>query len=137
VANLHPRKRATVNFRQGDEPDRLDATISVEDRRPWSVFGNINNIGNESTGYSRLLVGGQHANLSGFDDVLTATVTTAPDNANDVFQFGAFYQLPLYFLKGWLSAFHVRSDVDVGNVNDVFDVTGSGQFTGSPSVASR
>jgi hemolysin activation/secretion protein len=130
VANLHPRKRATVNFRQGDEPDRLDATISVEDRRPWSVFGNINNIGNEATGYSRLLVGGQYANLSGFDDVLTATVTTSPDNANDVFQFGAFYQLPIYVLKGWLSAFHVRSDVDVGNVNDVFDVTGSGQFTG-------
>ncbi len=130
VANQHPRKRATVNFRPGQAPDELDAVIKVEDQRPWSVFGNLNNIGNEETGYSRLLVGGQYANLTGHDDVLSSSVTTSPDNANDVFQFGAFYQLPVYALKGWLSAFHVRSDVDVGNVQDFFDISGSGYFTG-------
>ena len=130
VANQHPRKRETVNFRPAAEPDKLDAVIKVDDQRPWSVFGNLNNIGNEDTGYTRLLVGGQYANLTGYDDVLSTSVTTSPDNANDVFQFGAFYQLPVYPLKGWLSAFYVRSDVDVGNVNNVFDVTGSGYFTG-------
>jgi len=130
VANQHPRKRATVNFRPGEAPDELDAVIKVQDQRPWSLFGNLNNIGNEQTGYSRLLVGGQYANLTGHDDVLSTSVTTSPDNANDVFQFGAFYQLPIYALKGWLSAFHVRSDVDVGNVQDFFDISGSGYFTG-------
>lgn len=45
-------------------------------------------------------------------------------------QYGAFYQVPLYALHGWLTAFYVKSDVDVGNVQGLFDVSGSGDFIG-------
>ena len=130
VANQHPRKRVAVNYRNSQEPDKLDAVAQVQDQRPWSLFANLNNIGNDETGNSRLLFGGQHANITGHDDVATASITLSPDNADDVFQFGAFYQLPVYSLRGWLSAFYVKSDVDVGNVQDNFDVSGAGHFTG-------
>lgn len=33
-------------------------------------------------------------------------------------------------MSGWLSGFYVRSDVDVGNVQNFFDVSGSGEFVG-------
>jgi hemolysin activation/secretion protein len=130
VANQHPRKRVGVNYRTSQEPDKLDAVVNVDDQRPWSLFANLNNIGNDETGNSRLLFGGQHANITGHDDIATASLTLSPDNADDVFQFGAFYQLPVYALHGWLTAFYVKSDVDVGAVQDFFDVSGSGHFTG-------
>ena len=130
VANQHPRRHVSVSYRPSNEPDKLDAVANVDEQRPWSLFANLNNIGNEQTGYTRLLFGGQVANITGHDDIATASVTLSPDNADDVFQFGAFYQLPIYTLRGWLSAFYVRSDVDVGAVNDTFDVSGAGHFTG-------
>lgn len=131
VANQHPLKQLRVNFRESETlPDSLDAVVTVDDQRHWNVFGNINNIGNKDTGRTRLLLGAQHGNVTKHDDVLTATVSTSPDNADDVFQFGAFYQLPVYAWSGWFSAFYVRSDIDVGNVQDFFDISGSGDFFG-------
>ncbi|MCC7122617.1 MAG: ShlB/FhaC/HecB family hemolysin secretion/activation protein [Gammaproteobacteria bacterium] len=130
VANQHPRRRVTVGYRQSREPDKLDAVANVTEQRPWGLFANLNNIGNDETGNSRLQFGGQYANITGHDDIATAAITLSPDNADDVFQFGAFYQLPIYRLRGWLNAFYVRSDVDVGAVQDAFDVSGAGHFTG-------
>lgn len=131
VANQHPRRRVAVSYRQSDEPDKLDAVANVtEQARPWGLFANLNNIGNDETGNSRLQFGGQYANITGHDDIATAAITLSPDNADDVFQFGAFYQLPIYRLRGWLNAFYVRSDVNVGAVQDAFDVSGAGHFTG-------
>ena len=131
VANQHPSKKLRVNFRESETiPDALDAVVNATDQRPWSVFAGLNNIGNKDTGRSRLLMGGYYSNLTGHDDIFTSTVTISPDNINDVFQFGAFYQLPVYPLSGWLSGFYVKSDVDIGNVQDFFDVSGSGEFVG-------
>jgi len=130
VANQHPRRRVAVSYKQSEEPDKLDAVAKVTEQRPWGLFANLNNIGNDQTGNSRLQFGGQYANITGHDDIATAAITLSPDNADDVFQFGAFYQLPIYRLRGWLNAFYVRSDVDVGAVQDAFDVSGAGKFAG-------
>jgi len=131
VANQHPSKKLKANFRASDTaPDALDAVVNVIDRKPWSVFGNLNNIGNKETGYTRLTVGGQYSNVTGHDDIFTGSFTTAPDNADDVQQYGAFYQVPVYQLAGWFTAFYVKSDVDVGNVQNIFDISGSGEFIG-------
>lgn len=131
VANQHPAKKLKLNFRASEtNQDALDAVVKVRDQKPWSVFSALNNIGNETTGYSRITVGGHYANITGHDDVITGSYTTSADNADDVKQFGAFYQLPVYKLRGWLTAFYVTSDVDVGDVQGLFDVSGSGDFLG-------
>ncbi|MEX2482254.1 MAG: ShlB/FhaC/HecB family hemolysin secretion/activation protein, partial [Gammaproteobacteria bacterium] len=131
VANQHPAKQLKLNFRASEaEPDAIDAVVAVVDDKPWAVFAGLNNIGNEATGDLRLTVGGQYSNVTGHDDVFTGSFTTAPDNADDVQQYGAFYQVPVYALSGWLTAFYVKSDVDVGNVQNLFDISGSGDFIG-------
>ncbi|MGE0482660.1 MAG: ShlB/FhaC/HecB family hemolysin secretion/activation protein [Gammaproteobacteria bacterium] len=131
VANQHPAKKLKLNFRPSEtRADAVDALVDVTDKRPWALFAGLNNIGNKSTGYTRLAVGGQYSDVTGHDDVFTGSFTTSPDNADDVQQYGAFYQLPLYALHGWLTAFYVKSDVDVGNVQDAFDISGAGDFVG-------
>lgn len=131
VANQHPARQLRINFRESDtQADALDAIVSVEDRRPWSLFANVNNIGNKDTGRSRMTLGGQHSNITGNDDIITASATFSPDNLDDVFQGGLFYQLPVYDWSGWFTAFYVTSDFDVGNVQDFFDISGSGDFVG-------
>lgn len=131
VANVHPAKSLKVNFRANeDDPDKLDARVQVSDSKPWSLFAGLNNIGNKRTGHTRMTVGGQYSNVTGHDDILTGSFTTSPDNADDVQQYGGFYQFPLYRLHGWITAFYIKSDVDVGNVQNIFDISGSGNFTG-------
>lgn len=131
VANLHPAKTLKLNFRASEaSPDALDAVVHVEDDKPWALFAGLNNIGNKDTGRTRLTVGGQYSDVTGHDDVFTGSFTTSPDNADDVQVYGAFYQLPVYALRGWFSGFWVKSDVDVGNVQDAFDISGSGDFVG-------
>jgi hemolysin activation/secretion protein len=131
VANLHPHKRLKLGFKASEElPNAVDALVSVTDQKPWNAFASLNNIGNKDTGRLRMSVGGLYSNLTGHDDVLTGSFTFSPDNIDDLRQYGGFYQLPLYFAGGWLSAFYVRSDVDVGNVQDFFDVSGAGEFLG-------
>lgn len=131
VANQHPAKQLRLGFSASEQiADTLDAEVTVEDQKPWSVFANLNNIGNKATGHTRMSVGGQYADATGHDDVLSASFTFSPDNLDDVRQLGAFYQLPLYPLGGWVTAFVVDSSVDVGDVQGLFDISGSGRFVG-------
>lgn len=131
VANLHPAKTLSLNFRASEtEANTLDAVVNVDDAKPWSVFAGLNNIGNKDTGRTRLTVGGLYSDVTGHDDIFTGSFTTSPDNADDVQVYGAYYQLPVYALRGWFSGFWVKSDVDVGNVQEFFDISGSGDFVG-------
>jgi hemolysin activation/secretion protein len=131
VANQHPRKQVRINFANSETTaDALDARIQVREERPWQLFTALNNIGTDDTGNTRLSVGAQYANVFRRDHVLTGTVTTSPDNADDVLQVGVNYQLPIYRWSTWLSAFYVTSDVDIGNVQGFFDVSGAGDFIG-------
>ncbi len=146
VANEHPSKHLRVNFRESDEtPDALDAVVRVTEEKPWSVSAQINNIGSESegpkrasssaagdnagTGRTRLTMGGQYNNLTRHDDIISGSVTTSPENADNVMQYMTSYQLPVYALKGWISAFYVHSEVDVNDVSN-FDIQGAGTFYG-------
>lgn len=149
VANEHPSKHLRVNFAESEEtPDTLDAIVNVTEEKPWSVFAQINNIGSEAstnqpaglgnidtgdnagTGRSRLTMGGQYNNLTRHDDIITGTVTTSPENADNVLQYATAYQLPIYRLNGWLNAFYVHSEVDVQGVQNAFDIAGAGIFYG-------
>lgn len=131
VANQHPAKQLKLNFSSSaDTEGAVDAEVKVDDTRPWAIFTGVNNIGTESTGHTRWTVGAEYSDLTGHDDVLSGSFTTSPDNADDVRQYAAFYQLPIYRARGWFTAFYVNSDVDVGNVQGLFDISGAGEFIG-------
>lgn len=131
VANRHPFKELKLTFKQSEEePDRIDAQISVNERRPYQAFLIMNNTGTDRTGEFRMTGIVQHGNLWNLDHVVSGSYTTSPDHANTVQQYGVNYSLPVYPLRGWLSAYYAFSDVDNGVIADVFTVTGSGEMYG-------
>ncbi|MGR8950495.1 MAG: ShlB/FhaC/HecB family hemolysin secretion/activation protein [Gammaproteobacteria bacterium] len=125
----HPRKNTNIRLRQNEQTNALDATVIVEDKRPYQFFAGLNNIGTRQTGRTRLSIGGQHSNLFNLDHKATLSYTTSPENPGDVSQFSANYELPLYAGSSFITAFYSFSDVDVGQVGD-FDVSGAGRFWG-------
>ncbi len=129
-ANRHPAKNIAVTMRQSETPDAIDATIKVADQRPYKAFAVINNIGTKETKRSRLAVGGQHSNLFNRDHILTLSYTTSPENTSGVKQYGVSYQIPVYVWASRFTGFFSKSDVDTGRVENIFDISGAGQFFG-------
>ncbi|NNM01319.1 MAG: ShlB/FhaC/HecB family hemolysin secretion/activation protein [Gammaproteobacteria bacterium] len=128
-ANLHIARRVNVKLAENKSKQALNAIITVEEQRPWKLFAGINNIGSEDTGRNRITFGAVHGNLLNRDHLASLNYTTSPENADDVFQFAASYEIPLYWQRATLSAFYSKSDVDVGQVGD-FAVSGAGNFWG-------
>jgi hemolysin activation/secretion protein len=130
VANKHPSKQVQVTFKSGKEADKLDANVTVSERRPYQVSLIANNYGTTSSGDYRLTGAIQHSNLWGLDHILNGSYSTSPDHANNVEQYGVSYSLPIYRLKGWLSAYYANSSVNVGTIATDVTVTGSGEMYG-------
>ena len=131
LANRLPWKSTTLTFRESEtETETLDATLDVEDRRPWLVWSAFDNTGNGATGPFRWSVGASAGNLLDRDHALNASYVTSPGHGGQVRQRALGYAVPLYRLGGTLSASYVRSDIDTGRVLEVFDVSGSGAFAG-------
>ena len=140
LANEHPAKRLTVQFKESTKPDHIDADVTVRDVPAAQTFVGLtggtrdfdNNL-NRNTGYSRLTIGHQRSNLFDLDHALTLAYTTSPDHLSKVKQYGVFYWAPLYRYNTAFSAYWTKSDVDtgtvgVGGVN--FNVSGRGEFFG-------
>ena len=140
LANEHPAKRLSVQFKESTKPDHIDADIVVRDVPAAQTFigltGNSrdfdNNL-NRNTGYTRLTIGHQRSNLFDLDHALTVAYTTSPDHLDKVSQLGIFYWAPIYRYYTAISAYWTKSDVDtgtvgVGGVN--FNVSGKGEFYG-------
>ena len=140
LANEHPAKRLSVQFKESTKPDHIDADIVVRDVPAAQTFigltGNTrdhDNALNRNTGYTRLTVGHQRSNLFDRDHALTLAYTTSPDHLNRVSQYGVFYWAPIYRFNTAISAYYTKSDVDtgtvgVGGVN--FNISGKGEFFG-------
>lgn len=124
IANENPNKQVQVGLRESEEPDRIDATITVKEQRPWTAAVALSNNGNESSGKDRLIVTGGHTNLFDRDHQFVGAYTTSVERTEDVKQFGAAYKIPLYALGGVFGATYTRSDV-VGNFG-TFTSTGAG-----------
>ncbi|TFZ03057.1 ShlB/FhaC/HecB family hemolysin secretion/activation protein [Ramlibacter henchirensis] len=127
IANENPNKQVQVGLREADEPDRIDATITVKESRPWNVLVNASNTGSDSTGRDRLTVAGSHSNLFDRDHQFTGAYTTSVERTSDVRQLGLAYRAPLYEQGGVLGASYTRSDV-VGSFG-AFTSTGAGHTT--------
>ncbi len=130
TVNRNPVKDVDLKFSAGRTLDRMRVEVNVADDDPERFFATLNNTGSETTGEERVSVGYQHANLFDRDHVFTATYATSPSKIDDVVQFGAFYQVPLYHHGGILNLLAAYSDTDSGTVAGVFDVRGKGTVIG-------
>ncbi len=140
LAAEHPSKRVAIVLKESTTADALDADIRVHDVAPEQFFTSFTantrdeyNTNNLSTGYTRLTVGYQNANLFDRDHVLTASYTTSPEHPERVSQYGAFYWIPLYGYATSLQLYYTHSDVRTGAIGlgaSSFNVSGTGDFAG-------
>lgn len=126
LAAEHPVKQTNVLLRSGASEGEVDATVRVSDDKPWRAFFTLDNTGTGETGYYRAAVGYQHTNLFDRDHTLTAQYVTSPTKASKVSIFGAGYRIPFYAWNSSLDFVAGRSDVDSGQVQGLFNVSGSG-----------
>lgn len=128
IANENPNKQVQVGVKEAEEPDKIDATITVKEERPWTFSLGLSNGGSESSGRDRFTVSGGHTNLFNRDHQFNGAYTTSLERFRDVKQLGLSYRVPLYELGGVLGASYTRSDV-VGNFG-AFTSTGAGHTFG-------
>jgi hemolysin activation/secretion protein len=128
IANENPNKQVQVGLRESEEPDKIDATISVREQRPWTFGLSLSNGGSPTTGRDRVTVTAGHTNLFNRDHQFTGAYTTSFQRTSDVRQLGLAYKVPLYELGGVVGASYTRSDV-VGNFG-TFNSTGAGHTFG-------
>jgi hemolysin activation/secretion protein len=129
IANENPNKQVQLGLRESDAPDRIDATITVKEQRPWTFGVSLSNAGTEATGRDRLTISGGHTNLWNLDHQFVGAYTTSLQRASDVKQLGLSYKVPLYALGGVVGLTYTRSDV-VGNFG-AFSSTGAGHTFGA------
>jgi hemolysin activation/secretion protein len=128
IANENPNKQIQVGLRESDEPDKIEATITVKEQRPWTFAVGLSNAGSESSGRDRLTVSGGHTNLFNRDHQFVGAYTTSIERTDDVKQLGLSYKVPLYAQGGVIGASYTRSDV-VGDFG-AFTSTGAGHTAG-------
>lgn len=128
IANENPNKQIQVGVKESEEPDKIDASITVKETRPWSFSVGLSNAGSPSSGRDRFTVSGGHTNLFNRDHQFNGAYTTSLERVQDVTQLGVTYRIPLYTLGGVVGATYTRSDV-VGNFGS-FTSTGAGHTFG-------
>jgi hemolysin activation/secretion protein len=128
IANENPNKQVQVGLRESEEPDRIDATVTVREQRPWTFGAALSNAGSDATGNDRFTLTAGHTNLFNLDHQAVAAYTTSFERIDDVKQLGLAYKVPLYARGGVLGASYTRSDV-VGNFGP-FSSTGAGHTFG-------
>lgn len=124
IANENPNKQIQVGLRESQEADRIDATITVHEQRPWTAGVAIANTGNASSGRDRLIVTAGHTNLFDRDHEFIGAYTTSIERTEDVKQLGLAYKIPLYSLGAVAGLTYTHSDV-VGDFGS-FTSTGAG-----------
>jgi hemolysin activation/secretion protein len=124
MANTNPARQVLVNLREGREPGRIDASIAVTEKRPWTVGAELSNAGTPETGRDRVTLTASHNNLFDRDHQLVTAYTTSLARSDDVRQVGIAYSVPLPAQGAVAAASYTRSDV-VGQFG-AFSSTGAG-----------
>ena len=137
LASDNPAKRTTVVMRAGENEGEVNATVRVQDERPWRAVVSLDNTGTPTSGNYRLGFAYQHSNLFDRDHTLTLQYQLDPEPIHEFDQlkiFGAAYRIPLYehgasvdLLFGYSSLGAATGQVIQGQA---FNISGSGTIAG-------
>jgi hemolysin activation/secretion protein len=114
IVNENAAKQTSVTLRAGDKEGEVDALVEVSDEKPTKTFVIFDNTGSASTGYYRVGIGYQNANLNDRDSAMTLQFITSPDHLREVGIYSIGYHLPLYAQGGSMDFVVGYSDVDAG-----------------------
>ena len=141
VANESPSKQTTVLLRSGQEEATVDAVMRVVDETPQRASVTLDTTGTDQTGKLRLGLGYQNSNVFGRDHVLTLQYVGSPHSethpnriqpfpSKKVFVLGLGYRIPLYERGDSIDVTAGYSNVNSGNVLNLFSITGAGGIFG-------
>lgn len=131
IANENAAKQTSVTLRAGEKEGVVDARVEVSDEIPRKTFVTFDNTGSAATGYYRLGIGYQNANLNDRDSAMTLQFITSPDRVRDVRIYSAGYHVPLYAHGGSMDFVAGYSDVNAGTTATT---SGPLSFTGRGGV---
>jgi hemolysin activation/secretion protein len=113
LANENPARQMNVVLKAGERDDLVDADVIVTDSKP-SIWGvGIDNSGSSETGYARLYLSYQNANVFKADHVAGIQIVTSPEyNFNRVKVLGGTYKIPFYRYGSSLEFFGGYSNIN-------------------------
>lgn len=111
VANENPSRKLVVGLKQAEDSERINATVRVSEKAPWTAGVSLSNAGTRETGRDRFTLSGSYNNLFDRDHVLGAAYTTSLEKASRVKQYGLSYRAPFHDWGGVAFASYTNSDV--------------------------
>ncbi len=114
AANENPARKLNIQFKSDKKETDLIAKIKVTDQKPWKVALTGDNTGNLQSGYYRMGLLLQHANLWGLDHLAALQYVTSPDHAEKVSIVSGSYRIPIYSIGDTIDLFGGYSDLDNG-----------------------
>jgi hemolysin activation/secretion protein len=96
LANESPSRQLNVVLKAGEEDDRVDASVLVNDLNPRQWVVTLDNSGSAETGVARLGLSYRDANLFNRDHVGQMQVQMSPQYVDRVKVIGGSYKAPLY-----------------------------------------
>ena len=114
LVNENPAKQTNVTLRAGAGEGEVDAVVEVGDDNPRKWFVTFDNTGTGATGYHRIGLGYQDANIGGSDDAVTAQFVTSVEKPSQVGIYSVGYRKPFYQWGTSLDLVAGYSDVDAG-----------------------
>jgi hemolysin activation/secretion protein len=133
--NENPAKQVEVTLGVSEEEGKVNARVDVKEEDPSRFYVTLDNTGTRSSGYARIGVSYQNANLFNRDQVLTVAYTTAVDPPGrmkiggwrvfpwddgqgvkvDIYSIG--YRLPLYSLGDSIDFIYANSSTNTPSVS--------------------
>ncbi len=112
--NRNPFRQVDVIYGPGEIAGTTDIRLLTVDRRPWRVYGGVDNTGYDETDTTRLFVGANWANVFGLDHIFSFQATVAP-NVNRFWALTGQYTAPLPWRDVWVfygGYSHVQGKMD-------------------------
>jgi len=137
LANENPAKQVEVTLAVSEDEGKVNARVDVKEEDPSRFYVTLDNTGNKATGYARIGVSYQNANMFNSDQVLTVAYMTALDPPGrmkiggwralpwsdgdgvklDIYSIG--YRLPLYSLGDSIDFIYANSSTNTPSTSSV------------------
>jgi hemolysin activation/secretion protein len=96
LANENPAKQLAINFQAGQTPGEVDARLDVTEDRISKWGATYDNTGSAASGYSRVSLNYQHANIADKDHLLNLNLSSTLEKPDKGASITAGYHIPFY-----------------------------------------
>lgn len=133
LANENPAKQVAVNFQAGIGPGDVDARVDVTEDRIEKWVATLDNSGSLASGFHRVSLGYQHANIGNRDHLLSVNLNTTLEYPDKGANLTLGYHIPFY-RQGMsldLIGTYSNSSTSTTTAGNTLNFTGQGTYAGA------